>query len=81
MRKKISPTLFALSTIALLLLASSPLLLSPFTIRVFAQTETDAGDDDDAATMASGAANDNTAAPQLQMRIQMQLQLATTTTI
>jgi hypothetical protein len=63
-RKKISSTLFALSTIALLLLASSPLLLllSPFTMSVFAQTETDAGDDDDdAATMASGA-NDNTAA-------------------
>jgi hypothetical protein len=62
-RKKISATLLALSAIALLLLASSPLLLSPFTMSVFAQTETDAGDnDDDAATMASGAANDNTAA-------------------
>jgi hypothetical protein len=61
-RKKISATLLALSAIALLLLASSPLLLSPFTMSVFAQTETDAGDNDDAATMASGAANDNTAA-------------------
>jgi hypothetical protein len=60
-RKKISSTLLAFSAIALLLLASSPLLLlSPSTIRVFAQTETDARDD--AATMASGAANDNTAA-------------------
>ena len=57
-RKKISSTLFALSAIALLLLASSPLLLllSPFTIRIFAQTETDAGDAAAAAaTMASGA--------------------------
>ena len=52
LRKKISPTLFVLSAIALLLLASSPLLLSPFTMSVFAQTETDAGDD--AATMTSG---------------------------
>jgi hypothetical protein len=63
MRKKISPTLFTLSAIALLLLASSPLLLllSPFTIRVFAQTETDAGDDD-AATTTSGATNETTTA-------------------
>jgi hypothetical protein len=61
-RKKISPTLLAFSAIALLLLASSPLLLlSPFTMSVFAQTETDAGDESAAATMASGA-NDNTAA-------------------
>ena len=59
--------------------ASSSSLLWPVTMSVFAQTEADGGDD--AATMASGAANDNTAAPQLQMRIQMQLQLATTTTI
>jgi hypothetical protein len=60
-RKEISSTLFALSVIALLLLASSPLLLlSPFTMSVFAQTETDAGDD--AATMASGANDNNTAA-------------------
>jgi hypothetical protein len=60
MRKKIS-TLLAFSAIALLLLASSPLLLlSPFTMSVFAQTETDAGDD--AATMASGATNETTAA-------------------
>ena len=62
MRKKIPSTLLAFSAIALLLLASSPLLLlSPSTIRVFAQTETDTGDDDDA-TMASGTTNDNTAA-------------------
>ena len=62
MRKKISPTILALSAIALLLLASSPLLLlSPFTMSVFAQTETDTGDDDySAATMDSGTTNDNT---------------------
>jgi hypothetical protein len=60
-RKKMPSTLLTLSAIALLLLASSLLLLlSPSTIRVFAQTEADAGDDD-AATMASGA-DDNTAA-------------------
>jgi len=61
LRKKISPTLFALSTIALLLLASSPLLLSPFTIRIFAQTEPDAGDAA-AATTTSGATNETTTA-------------------
>jgi hypothetical protein len=62
MRKE-TLTLLAFSAIALLLLASSPLLLlSPFTMSVFAQTETDAGDAAAATTMASGAANDNTAA-------------------
>ena len=64
MRKKISPTLLALSAIALLLLASSPLLLllSPFTMSVFAQTETDAGDAAAAPTMASGETNETTTA-------------------
>jgi hypothetical protein len=58
-KNKISPTLFAFSAIALLLLAASPLLLlSPFTIRIFAQTETGTGDD--AATTTSGTTNDNT---------------------
>jgi hypothetical protein len=55
-RKGIS-SLLVFSAIALLTINS--LLLSPFTMSVFAQTETDAGDND-AATMASGAANDNT---------------------
>ena len=63
-RKKRTSAVFALSAIAMLLLASSPMLLSPFTMSVFAQTETDTGDV--AATMGSGA-NDTAAGLQMQL--------------
>ena len=57
--KRYISSLLVFSAIALLLTINSLLLLSPFTMSEFAQTETDTGDND-AATMASGAANDNT---------------------